>query len=176
MDESKENKAKSQVQPNMRREEPQPLSETTMSQAVQINAAQLVRETLEQSLQELQETSQKATSSKLDTVASSSEEWNNIRCPICMDAMKNTMITTTCFHWFCKNCIVAALRRGNKECPVYRSKVISKRSLNLDPQFDALIMKMYSSFTENGAPQKEALSRKKYKTQQEHSVTIDKGK
>lgn len=50
MDESKENKAKSQVQPNLRREEPQPLSETTMSQAVQINAAQLVRETLEQSL------------------------------------------------------------------------------------------------------------------------------
>lgn len=176
MEESKENKAKSQAQPNLRREEPQPLSETTMSQAVQINAAQLVRETLEQSLQELQETSQKATSSKLDTVASSSEEWNNIRCPICLDAMKNTMITTTCFHRFCKNCIVTALRHGNKECPVYRSKLISKRSLNLDPQFDALIMKMYSSFTENGAPQEKALSRKKYKTHQEHSVTIDKRK
>ncbi|CAO2623155.1 E3 ubiquitin-protein ligase RING2 [Lemmus lemmus] len=147
-----------------------------MPQAVQINEAQLVRETSEQHLKELQETAQKATSSKLDTMASSSEEWNNIRCPICLDAMKNTMITKTCFHRFCKDCIVTALRRGNKECPVCRSKLISKRSLDPDPQFDALIMKMCSSFTENDAPQEKTLSRKKYKTHQEHSVSIDKGK
>ncbi|KAM7338508.1 hypothetical protein ACRRTK_001992 [Alexandromys fortis] len=134
-----------------------------MSQAVQINEVQLIRETLEQSLQELQETSQKATSSKLDTVASSSEEWNNIRCPICLDAMKNTMITMTCFRRFCKNYIVTALRRGNKECPVCRSKLISKRTLNPDPQFDALVMKMYSSFTENYFPQEKALAKRSIK-------------
>ncbi|XP_042125118.1 E3 ubiquitin-protein ligase RING2-like isoform X2 [Peromyscus maniculatus bairdii] len=177
MEGPEENNAKSLVQPNLRREEPQAVSEATMSQAVQTNEAQLVGETSKQALQELQGRSQKETTNDLEIVASNVDECNNFRCPICLDTLKNTRITKSCFHRFCKDCIITALRRGNKECPVCRRKLISKRSLDSDPEFDALIMKMHSSCNEKDASQEKTLSRKKkYKTQQALSVNIEKGK
>ncbi|XP_052604806.1 E3 ubiquitin-protein ligase RING2-like [Peromyscus californicus insignis] len=177
MEGPEENSTKSLAQPNLRREEPQAVLEATMSQAVQTNEAQLVGETSEQGLQELQGRSQKETTNDLEIVASNGDEYNNFRCPICLDTLKNTRITKSCFHRFCKDCIITALRRGNKECPVCRRKLISKRSLDSDPQFDALIMKMHSSCNEKDASQEKTLSRKKkYKTQQALSVNIEKGK
>ena len=44
-----------------------------------------------------------------------------------------------CLHRFCEDCITAALRRGNKECPTCRKKLVSRRSLRQDSNFDALI-------------------------------------
>lgn len=67
---------------------------------------------------------------------------SELMCPICLDMLKNTMTTKECLHRFCQECITTALRSGNKECPTCRKKLISKRSLRPDPNFDALISKV----------------------------------
>ncbi|XP_021084280.1 E3 ubiquitin-protein ligase RING2 [Mesocricetus auratus] len=161
------------AQPNLRGEEPQALSESIMSQAVQAYEVHRVSETADPTVQ-LPATSQEATSS--DMVASSCPDWNIFMCPICLDTLKNTRITKDCFHRFCKDCIITALRRGNKECPVCRRKLISKRSLDPDPQFDELIKKMYSSSNENDASEEKSLGSNEYKTQQAPSVIPEKEK
>jgi E3 ubiquitin-protein ligase RNF1/2 len=63
-------------------------------------------------------------------------------CPICLDLLTCTM-TSECLHRFCSECITTALMRGNKECPTCRKKIISKRSLRPDPNFDFLISKIW---------------------------------
>lgn len=68
---------------------------------------------------------------------------SELMCPICLDILKVTMTTKECLHRFCSDCIVTALRNGNKECPTCRKKLVSKRSLRPDPNFDALIAKIY---------------------------------
>lgn len=67
---------------------------------------------------------------------------SELMCPICLDMLKNTMTTKECLHRFCSECITTALRSGNKECPTCRKKLVSKRSLRPDPNFDALIAKV----------------------------------
>lgn len=52
-----------------------------------------------------------------------------------------------------------ALLRRNKECPTCRKKLVSKRSLRHDPNFDALISKIYPSRDEYEAHQRRALDR-----------------
>lgn len=64
-------------------------------------------------------------------------------CPICLDLLTTTMTTKECLHRFCSECITTALLRGNKECPTCRKKLVSKRSLRPDPNFDALINKIW---------------------------------
>ncbi|CAK9291271.1 unnamed protein product [Gordionus sp. m RMFG-2023] len=77
-------------------------------------------------------------------IAISSRSLNSeLMCPICLDMLKNTMTTKECLHRFCQECIITALRSGNKECPTCRKKLISKRSLRPDPNFDSLIAKIY---------------------------------
>ena len=44
---------------------------------------------------------------------------------------------------FCAECIITALRSGNKECPTCRKKLVSKRSLRHDPNFDMLVAKIF---------------------------------
>ncbi|XP_019851346.1 PREDICTED: E3 ubiquitin-protein ligase RING2-like [Amphimedon queenslandica] len=68
---------------------------------------------------------------------------SELMCPICLDLMKNAQTTKECLHRFCQECIITALRSGNKECPTCRKKLASKRSLRSDPNFDALIAKIY---------------------------------
>ena len=53
------------------------------------------------------------------------------------------MTTKECLHYFCHDCIITALRAGNKEWPTCRKKLISKRSLGKDPNFCSLIKKVY---------------------------------
>jgi len=89
---------------------------------------------------------------------------SELMCPICLDMLKTTMTTKVklfsfqfkevptccpyigflqeCLHRFCQECITTALRSGNKECPTCRKKLVSKRSLRADPNFDALIAKV----------------------------------
>ncbi|KAI1732349.1 zinc finger, c3HC4 type (RING finger) domain-containing protein [Ditylenchus destructor] len=64
-------------------------------------------------------------------------------CPICLDLLTGTMTTKECLHRFCSECINTALMRGNKECPTCRKKIVSKRSLRPDPNFDSLISKIW---------------------------------
>ncbi|XP_022168175.1 E3 ubiquitin-protein ligase RING1-like isoform X2 [Myzus persicae] len=80
-------------------------------------------------------------------------------CPICLDMLKKTMTTKECLHRFCSDCIVTALRSGNKECPTCRKKLVSKRSLRPDPNFDLLISKIYPSRDEYEAHQTRVLEK-----------------
>ncbi|KAL7015870.1 hypothetical protein ACKWTF_016711 [Chironomus riparius] len=81
------------------------------------------------------------------------------RCPICLDMLKKTMTTKECLHRFCSDCIITALRSGNKECPTCRKKLVSKRSLRPDPNFDCLILKIYPSRDEYEAHQERVLAK-----------------
>eukprot|EP00040_Diaphanoeca_grandis_P025890 m.144143 g.144143 ORF g.144143 m.144143 type:complete len:278 (+) comp30359_c0_seq5:69-902(+) len=64
-------------------------------------------------------------------------------CPICLSLLHTTMTTKQCLHRFCAECITRSLRAGNKECPTCRQSCPSKRSLRLDPDFDAIIKHVY---------------------------------
>ena len=64
---------------------------------------------------------------------------------------------TTLFHRFCAECIVTALRSGNKECPTCRKKLVSKRSLRPDPNFDQLVEKIFPNREEYEAHQESIL-------------------
>jgi len=68
------------------------------------------------------------------------------------------VIVMLCFR-FCQECIITALRSGNKECPTCRKKLVSKRSLRPDPNFDALISKIYPCRDEYEAHQERVLAR-----------------
>lgn len=84
---------------------------------------------------------------------------SELMCPICLDMLKNTMTTKECLHRFCQECIITALRSGNKECPTCRKKLISKRSLRPDPNFDMLISKIYPSRDEYEAQQERVIAK-----------------
>nr|6WI7_A Chain A, E3 ubiquitin-protein ligase RING2, Polycomb complex protein BMI-1 chimera [Homo sapiens]6WI8_A Chain A, E3 ubiquitin-protein ligase RING2,Polycomb complex protein BMI-1 chimera [Homo sapiens]6WI8_B Chain B, E3 ubiquitin-protein ligase RING2,Polycomb complex protein BMI-1 chimera [Homo sapiens] len=106
---------------------------------------QPLSKTWELSLYELQRTPQEAITDGLEIVVSPRSLHSELMCPICLDMLKNTMTTKECLHRFCADCIITALRSGNKECPTCRKKLVSKRSLRPDPNFDALISKIYPS-------------------------------
>lgn len=84
---------------------------------------------------------------------------SELMCPICLDMLKTTMTTKECLHRFCQECIITALRSGNKECPTCRKKLISKRSLRPDPNFDMLISKIYPSRDEYEAQQERVIAK-----------------
>lgn len=84
---------------------------------------------------------------------------NELMCPICLDILKQTMTTKECLHRFCHDCIITALRNGNKECPTCRKKLISKRSLRPDPNFDGIIAKIYPNREEYDAIHEKVLER-----------------
>lgn len=93
---------------------------------------------------------------------------NELMCPICLDILKHTMTTKECLHRFCQECIITALRAGNKECPTCRKKLISKRSLRPDPNFDCIIAKIYPNREEYDALHEKVLEKlnKKHLTSQ----------
>uniref|UniRef100_A0A0N5CC00 RING-type E3 ubiquitin transferase n=1 Tax=Strongyloides papillosus TaxID=174720 RepID=A0A0N5CC00_STREA len=62
-----------------------------------------------------------------------------LTCPICLDLLQTTMTSKECLHRFCEQCITLCLQRGNKECPTCRKKLVSKRSLRRDENFDSLV-------------------------------------
>jgi len=72
------------------------------------------------------------------------------------------LVTVLTILWvcdrFCQECIVTALRSGNKECPTCRKKLVSKRSLRPDPNFDALINKIYPNRDDYNAHQEHVLA------------------
>ena len=84
---------------------------------------------------------------------------NELMCPICLDILKNTMTTKECLHRFCHDCIITALRAGNKECPTCRKKLVSKRSLRPDPNFDGIISRIYPNREEYDALHEKVLEK-----------------
>lgn len=97
----------------------------------------------ELSLYELNRTPQELITDSTEIAVSPRSINSELTCPICLDLLKNTMTTKECLHRFCYECINTALRSGNKECPTCRKKLVSKRSLRPDPNFDQLISKIY---------------------------------
>ena len=113
----------------------------------------------ELSLYELHRTPQEAITDNTEIAVSPRSLHSELMCPICLDMLKNTMTTKECLHRFCSDCIITALRSGNKECPTCRKKLVSKRSLRPDPNFDMLIAKIYPSRDEYEAHQERVLAK-----------------
>ncbi|XP_002130931.2 E3 ubiquitin-protein ligase RING2 [Ciona intestinalis] len=106
---------------------------------------------------ELQRTPQEVITDNTEIAVSPRSLHSELMCPICLDMLRNTMTTKECLHRFCSECITTALRSGNKECPTCRKKLVSRRSLRPDPNFDALIAKIYPSRDEYEAHQAKVL-------------------
>ncbi|XP_067830208.1 E3 ubiquitin-protein ligase RING2-A-like isoform X3 [Heptranchias perlo] len=135
-----------------------------------------VSKTGQLSLYELHRTPQEAIMDGTEIAVSPRSLHSELMCPICLDMLKNTMTTKECLHRFCSDCIVTALRSGNKECPTCRKKLVSKRSLRPDPNFDALICKIYPSRDEYEAHQDRVLARlSRLHNQQALSSSIEEG-
>lgn len=115
--------------------------------------------TWELSLYELHRMPQEVITDNTEIAVSPRSLHSELMCPICLDMLKNTMTTKECLHRFCQECIITALRSGNKECPTCRKKLISKRSLRPDPNFDMLISKIYPSRDEYEAHQERVLAK-----------------
>lgn len=113
----------------------------------------------ELSLYELHRVPHEAITDQTEIAVSPRSLHSELMCPICLDMLKNTMTTKECLHRFCSDCIITALRSGNKECPTCRKKLVSKRSLRPDPNFDMLIAKIYPSRDEYEAHQERVLAK-----------------
>ncbi|XP_014242701.1 E3 ubiquitin-protein ligase RING2-like [Cimex lectularius] len=118
-----------------------------------------LNKTWELSLYELHRTQQDAITDNTEIAVSPRSLHSELMCPICLDMLKKTMTTKECLHRFCSDCIITALRSGNKECPTCRKKLVSKRSLRPDPNFDLLISKIYPSRDEYEAHQVRVLEK-----------------
>ncbi|XP_018364500.1 PREDICTED: E3 ubiquitin-protein ligase RING1 isoform X2 [Trachymyrmex cornetzi] len=118
-----------------------------------------LNKTWELSLYELHRTPQDAITDSTEIAVSPRSLHSELMCPICLDMLKKTMTTKECLHRFCSDCIITALRSGNKECPTCRKKLVSKRSLRPDPNFDLLISKIYPSRDEYEAHQERVLAK-----------------
>ena len=122
-------------------------------------SAPVLNKTWELSLYELHRTPEEAITDNTEIAVSPRSLHSELMCPICLDMLKNTMTTKECLHRFCQECIITALRSGNKECPTCRKKLVSKRSLRPDPNFDALISKIYPNRDEYEAHQERVLAK-----------------
>lgn len=114
------------------------------------------------SLYELHRTPQEVITDDTEIAVSARSLQSELTCPICLDMLTNTMTTKDCLHRFCAECIVTSLRTGNKECPTCRKKLVSRRSLRADPNFDKLVEKIFPNRDEYEAHQEsilESLSR-----------------
>nr|XP_006816569.1 PREDICTED: E3 ubiquitin-protein ligase RING2-A-like [Saccoglossus kowalevskii] len=138
--------------------------------------SQQPNKTWELSLYELHRTPQEAITDGTEIAVSPRSLHSELMCPICLDMLKNTMTTKECLHRFCQECITTALRSGNKECPTCRKKLVSRRSLRPDPNFDALISKIYPSRDEYEAQQEKLLARlNQHHNQQALQNSIEEG-
>uniref|UniRef100_A0A6M2D0U5 Putative ring finger protein ovary overexpressed n=1 Tax=Rhipicephalus microplus TaxID=6941 RepID=A0A6M2D0U5_RHIMP len=63
----------------------------------------------------------------------------DFKCCICFGLLRNAVATTECLHRFCEECITKALRKCNKECPICRTRISSRRSLRRDHRMDILV-------------------------------------
>merc|ERR1719282_559898 len=117
------------------------------------------------------------TSATTKIAVSSKSVHSELRCPICLDLLTATMTTKECLHRFCAECIITALRSGNKECPTCRKKLVSKRSLRPDPNFDQLVAKLFPDKDECDEQEEKAgfahvkrLCKKRYKEDDDEEV------
>ncbi|KAL1474605.1 hypothetical protein MTO96_037855 [Rhipicephalus appendiculatus] len=72
-------------------------------------------------------------------------------CTVCLDLLKNTVVTRECGHRFCEKCIATSLERCNKTCPQCHTKIASKRSLLHDHRMDSMIAALFLNKEEHYA-------------------------
>lgn len=127
-----------------------------------MTSADPVERSWDLSLYELHRLPQEAITDDTEIAVSARSLQSELTCPICLDMLTQTMTTKECLHRFCSECIVTALRSGNKECPTCRKKLVSKRSLRPDPNFDKIVEVVFPNRDEYEAHQEsilESLSR-----------------
>lgn len=119
---------------------------------------EVVEKSWDLSLYELHRTPQEAITDSTEIAVSPKSLQSELTCPICLDMLTTTMTTKECLHRFCAECIITALRSGNKECPTCRKKLVSKRSLRPDPNFDQLVAKIFPDREEYEEQQEKVLA------------------
>jgi len=119
---------------------------------------EIVEKSWDLSLYELHRTPQEAITDTTEIAVSPKSLQSELTCPICLDMLTSTMTTKECLHRFCAECIITALRSGNKECPTCRKKLVSKRSLRPDPNFDQLVSKIFPDREEYEEQQEKVLA------------------
>lgn len=119
---------------------------------------EIVDKSWDLSLYELHRTPQEAITDTTEIAVSPKSLQSELTCPICLDMLTSTMTTKECLHRFCADCIITALRSGNKECPTCRKKLVSKRSLRPDPNFDQLVSKIFPDREEYEEQQEKVLA------------------
>jgi len=120
--------------------------------------AEVEEKSWELSLYESLRTPQEAITDSTEIAVSPKSLQSELTCPICLDMLTTTMTTKECLHRFCAECIITALRSGNKECPTCRKKLVSKRSLRHDPNFDQLVANIFPDREEYEEQQQKALA------------------
>jgi len=119
---------------------------------------EVVEKSWDLSLYELHRTPHEAITDSTEIAVSPKSLQSELTCPICLDMLTSTMTTKECLHRFCAECIITALRSGNKECPTCRKKLVSKRSLRPDPNFDQLVAKIFPDREEYEEQQEKVLA------------------
>jgi len=119
---------------------------------------EIVEKSWDLSLYELHRTPHEAITDSTEIAVSPKSLQSELTCPICLEMLTSTMTTKECLHRFCAECIITALRSGNKECPTCRKKLVSKRSLRPDPNFDQLVAKIFPDREEYEEQQEKVLA------------------
>jgi hypothetical protein len=78
---------------------------------------------------------------------------NEVKCPICLEVMKDVVIVMTCLDRFCSECIERCLRSTtlNSVCPCCRCKIPSRRALRRDECCDRLIRHLQNAVEIEGS-------------------------
>jgi hypothetical protein len=85
---------------------------------------------------------------------------NELKCPICLDILNQTVAVNPCLHRFCNECIEMHLRqlvnaKKQHECPSCRAPITSRRVLRRDTNFDEIILKLLPRETFNALAQQD---------------------
>lgn len=70
-------------------------------------------------------------------------EWiaSELACGLCSKVIQNAMVTRSCMHRFCADCILPKIHTGAKKCPLCKKVLPKKSPLKSDANFDAIISK-----------------------------------
>lgn len=64
---------------------------------------------------------------------------DEFKCAICLDVCKNPHVVPECLHRFCGECISQSIRKCAPQCPECRTRIVAKRHLRQDDQFDKIM-------------------------------------
>ncbi|WIA16384.1 hypothetical protein OEZ86_007873 [Tetradesmus obliquus] len=87
------------------------------------------------------------------------------RCPMCFGKIRSARISMVCLHRYCAKCIEQYLRAkvpgrhgDDKECPVCRAHLHSRRATKPDPMFDKIIKALYGDVDQYDAEEEELIA------------------